>query len=180
LNLRSSAVEQVLLLTIVAVATLTALAGFVIGDRRRRAASGHHGPRARRSIGEAIELAGSRHGRVLVLFFAKDEGSMEAGAALADDEGVVALLSRPDLFHAVIRDGVEGPEIAATLFEKYAKAALPEGAVALLLDKTGLLIESKTVNEEGPLAGWLPDWVVGCPDEGRPVAEEEAGDAEGP
>lgn len=172
--------EQVLLLTIVAVATLTAFAGFVIGDRRRRAASGHSGPRARRSIGEAIELAVPRHGRVLVLFLAKDEGSMEAGCALAEDEEVLRLLGRPDLFHVVIRHGVEGPEIAATLFEKYAKTPLPDGAVALLLDKAGLPIGSKTVTEAGPIAAWLPAWVAESPLEGRVVPDSAKDPAQKP
>jgi hypothetical protein len=152
-------VEQVLLVTIVAVATLTAVVGFMIGDRRRRAQSGHAGPRACRSIGEALEKAESRHGRVLVLFLGNDDSSMEAGCALAEDPEIVKLLGRADLFHVVIRDA----QVSRTLFEKYAKTSLPNGAVVLLLDKDGRPIQHELASKAGPLGTWLPDWIASRP-----------------
>lgn len=151
--------EQLLLLTVVAVAALTAVAGFVIGDRRRRGDLGRSGPQPCRSIGDALVRAQLRHARVLLLFLGEGQTSLKAREALANDSGLLALLERPDLLHVLVG---EDREIAETLFLKYAKAELPKGPAAVLLDRAGLLIGTKA----GELPA-LPAWVEAQPAEGH-------------
>ncbi len=161
---------ELILIAVLVVAILTAVIGFRIGDKRRRQASGQAGPRPCRSIGDALRLAKPKLGRVLVLFLGDDEASIEASESMANDERLLALLSRPDVFHVRIRSGGEDQPVASTLFEKYARESLPEGPIVLLLDPQGLPVEVAQVLERGPLQEWLPAWLKAQPRQGRQIA----------
>lgn len=154
---------ELLLVGVVVVTVLVAMAGFAVGERRRREDAGLAGPRPARSIGEGLRAALPRRARVLVFFLDDDEAGLEAAAAVAEDPAVVELLSRPDLVHVIIRSSAkEGREIGETLFEKYAGEALPAASVAvLLLDADGQRIGIG--REEKPIAEWLVDWVKNQP-----------------
>lgn len=163
--------DRLLWLVAVALAALVGLVAFLAGERRRRRALGAAGPRPAPSIGEALRRSRSR-GRVLVVFLDEDEASALTAQALAEDPRVVALLARDGLEHVLVRVIREGREVAAALFEKYAKAELPPGPSALLLDAKGETL-GLLRGEGSPLTPRLEGLLGTPPRPGdRPVAEK--------
>ena len=149
--------EQWLLVVIVLCAVLTAGAGFVIGERRRRGEVGQSGPQPVRSIGEAIRLAGQRRSRVLVLFLDEGPTSAEVGLALAEDPAIVKLLAHTPF--VVVKSEGGDQDIAAALYTKYAGEPLPKLPAALQLDPDGQLIASAEIATKGPVQDWLVRWM---------------------
>lgn len=150
------------LVGVVVVSALVGVIAFVRGDQARRRAQGLAGPRPARSIGEALRLALEHaEGRALVVFLGDDAASAEAGSALAGDPDVMRLLSDAALPHVVVRSGGEEREVAQVLLQKYARQALPEGPVCLLLDGRGQVLAAAL--DPGPLPSWLPGWLAAAP-----------------
>jgi hypothetical protein len=147
------------LLAVLALSVAVLVLAFTRGEEARRQAAAP-GPRAFRSIGEAVRVAKTRPGaRVVVLFAGDDPASLAALQAFADDPGVVAQLEAPDLLHAIVRSHGDERQVADVLFAKYARRPLPAaGPACLLLDPDGGVIAAADV--EGPLPGWLAPWLA--------------------
>lgn len=163
---------RLVLLGILALFLLVLVGSFLVGDARRRAASGVTGPRPVPSVGEALrQVALHPTGRVLLLILGEEPESREAARALAEDPGVVSALSTGSLRHVLLARGADGPEVAAHLYEKYAGDALPPGPRVLLLDREGLPIATTDL-ARGPLPTWFPGWLESQPVVGTPVRHD--------
>jgi hypothetical protein len=149
-----------LLLGVLVLSAVVVALAFRTGDEARRTAQGRAGPRPAPSIGEAVRQARLKPGggRALVLFLADDAASADARRALVDDAAVVEALSAPDLTHAIVQAGGDERQVAAMLFEKYARRPLPEDRpAALLLDGHSKTIAASA--DPGSLPSWLPRWL---------------------
>lgn len=145
------------LVAVLAVSVAAIVLAFLRGEEARRGAVA--GPRAFRSIGEAVRVARTRPGaRVLVVFAGDDEPGLAAVQALGEEAAVVEQVGAPDLLHAVVRSHGEERQVADVLFAKYARRPLPPAGVAcLLLDPEGGVIAADDV--AGPFASWLGPWL---------------------
>jgi hypothetical protein len=155
------AVTGVIMVSVVILAAVVGLLAFMRGEDRRRAErlvlAGRRATPAP-SIGEAVRQAHLRgDARALVLFLGDDPASAAADQALGEDPTVLRALGEPHLLHTVVRAGGDERQVAQVLFEKYARAPLPEGPACLLLDGRGQTLASAAVG--GPLPTWLGPWL---------------------
>lgn len=163
--------DRLLLLLAVVIAGAVAVYAFLIGDRRRRRATGLEGPRPAPSIGEAVRLAGPR-GRAVVFFLGDDPTSVTTGQALAEDAEVLKVLAQEGLAHTVIRHTDGDRDVAQVLHEKYAKTPLPEAPTVLLLDGAGARLATTSLEDRGALGSWLGGWVDEIPPRDRTMASK--------
>ena len=147
--------DSLLLLALVGAALMGYL-GFVLGERRRRAAQGGARPRPARSVGEALEAARVGSGRALLIFVGESPGSDALRAAL-ETQPMWDLLRRPGLSHVILTAESEGEDLLAHLYAKYQGEALPGLPAGILCEGGGEVRASGLLRDSGleQLEGWL-------------------------
>lgn len=157
------------LLLILGLFLLVLIGSFLLGDARRRAATGATGPRPVASVGEAMrQVALHPTGRVLVLILGEEPESREAARALAEDPALVGALSTPSLRHVILARSGDAADVAAHLFQKYTGEPLPAKPTALLLDREGHPI-ARTDLAKPAISSWFPAWFESQPVMGTPL-----------